>query len=179
MQLFLSHLFGIIYIYFIFENYFYLAVLVIVTVVTLYFFNTYFDISIKVNKLELDLMIPINTKYSELLDGLPVIRAYRKMQFILDNFWNKMNIFSTTAVLRYITDGKIRLVVFISTNLIAIINILGLLYFDDSFKRYTVFVIFNYFALEDTIQRFYTSLSAYAPRLEALGKCEQLTGMEP
>lgn len=153
--------------------------LAIVVSITLYLFDSYFSLSVKVNKLELELIIPLNTKYSELLDGLPVIRAYKKIQFILDNFWNKMNIFSTTAVLRYITDGKIRLMVFISTNLIAVINILGLLYFDDSFKRYTVFVIFNYFALEDTVQRFYTSLSAYAPRLEALGKCEQLTDLEP
>ena len=90
-----------------------------------------------------------------------------------------MNIYSTTAVLRYIVDGKIRLLVFVSANAIAIINILGLLYLDDSFKKYTVFLIFNYFALEDTIQRFYTSLSAFAPRLESRGKCEQLTTIEP
>ncbi len=101
------------------------------------------------------------------------------MQYILDCFWNKMNIYSTSAVLRYITDGKVKLLIYISTNLLALINILATIYFDDSFKKYTVFLIFNYFALEDTIQRFYTSLSAFAPRLESLGKCKQPTTIEP
>ena len=67
--------------------------------------------------------------------------------------------------MRYINDGKIRLLVYSTTNLMAVISILSLLYFDESFKNYTVFVIFNYFAVEDNIQKFCNSLTAFAPRL--------------
>ena len=48
-----------------------------------------------------------------------------------------------------------------------------------SFGNYTVFTIFNFFGLEDCIIRFYVSLNSFAPRLEALAKCEELTHLEP
>lgn len=76
-----------------------------------------------------------------------------------------MNLFSMAAILRHIIDARLRLLVYSVTNLLAIIDILSMLYLDQSFKNYTIFVIFNYFALEDTVMRFYQSLSAFAPRL--------------
>ena len=76
-----------------------------------------------------------------------------------------MNLFSMAAILRYIIDARLRLLVYSVINLLAIIGILSMLYLDQSFKNYTIFVIFNYFALEDIVMRFYQSLSAFAPRL--------------
>lgn len=84
-----------------------------------------------------------------------------------------------SSVIRHIVDARIKFIIYISVNTLAILDILSLLFFDSTFKNYTVFVIFNYFAFEDTIIRFYQSLSAFAPRLESLGKCEQLTVLEP
>lgn len=172
IQMFLAHLLGIFYVYIIFRSYVHFGFLLVVIGITLYIIEVYFTLSIKINKLEQELIIPINTKYSELLDGLAVIRAFRKMHYILDNFWNKMNIFSMASVTRHIVDGRIKFIIYASANFLAIVDILSLLFFDTSFKNYSVFVIFNYFAFEDTIMRFYQSLSAFAPRLEALGKCE-------
>lgn len=165
IQMFLAHLLGIFYVYIIFGNYFYLAFLILIISITLYIIETYFSLSLKINKLEQELIIPINTKYSELLDGLTVIRAFKKMQYILNNFWNKMNIFSMSSVIRHIVDGRIKFIIYSSANFLAILDILSLLFFDSTFKNYTVFVIFNYFAFEDTIMRFYQSVSAFAPRL--------------
>jgi hypothetical protein len=78
-QMFLCHLFGIFYVYFIFHKFAHLGVLLAIIGIFTYFYVTYFSLSFKINKLEQELIIPINTKYSELLDGLPVVRAYKKM----------------------------------------------------------------------------------------------------
>ncbi len=138
---------------------------------TFLLFKPIFTLSLRLNKLELEGLSPINSKYSELLDGLPTVRAYDKMQYIFDNFWNKMNIFSLTAVIRHIVEGRMKLLIYGVANSLAIISILNLLFLDQSFKNYTIFVIFNYFAIEDTVIKFYQSFAAFAPRLESLGKC--------
>lgn len=127
-QMFLCHLFGVFYVYYVFSKFLHLGGLLIVIAVFTYFYVSYFSLSFKINKLEQQLIVPINTKYSELLDGLPVIRAYKKMEYILDGFWSKMKLFSAAGVLRYITDGKIRLLVYSTTNFLAIANIMSLLY---------------------------------------------------
>lgn len=90
-----------------------------------------------------------------------------------------MNIFSMAALVRQIVDGKLKLFMLSFTNFLGCILILSLLFVKTSFGNYTVFVIFNFFALEDCVIRFYVSLNAFAPRLEALAKCEELTGLEP
>ena len=179
LQLFLSNLIGILFVYFMFGSYFYMLFLFIVLAITFYFFNFYFALSIRVNKMDSELIIPINSKYSELLDGLPTIRAYRKVVEVINNYWQKMNIFSLAAVVRQIVDGKLKLIMLGSTNFLACITIISLLVLNTSFGNYTVFLIFNFFGLEDCIIRFYVSLNAFAPRLEALAKCEELTHLEP
>ena len=179
LQLFLSNILGIIFVYFMFGNWFYLIFLIVIVGVSIYFLKNYFELSIRVNKLDSELIIPINSKYSEMLDGLPTIRAYRKMVEVINNFWQKMNIFSMAALVRQIVDGKLKLMMLSFTNFLGCIIILSMLFIHTSFGNYTVFVIFNFFALEDCIIRFYVSLNAFAPRLEALAKCEDLTGLEP
>jgi hypothetical protein len=66
-----------------------------------------------------------------------------------------------------------------ATNFLACLEILLLLFISSSYGNYTVFLIFNYFGLEDCIIRFYVSLNAFAPRLESLAKCEELTNLNP
>ena len=79
LQLYLSNVLGIFYVYFIFGSYFYILFFILVNILAIYFFMHYFSLSLKVNKLDGEMIIPINSKYSELVDGLPTIRAYRKM----------------------------------------------------------------------------------------------------
>lgn len=50
--MFLAHLLGIFYVYIIFSNYFYLAFLILTISITLYILETYFTLSLKINKLE-------------------------------------------------------------------------------------------------------------------------------
>lgn len=52
IQMFLAHLLGIFYVYIIFNNYFYLAFLILMISITLYILETYFTLSLKINKLE-------------------------------------------------------------------------------------------------------------------------------
>lgn len=179
LQLFLSNLIGILFVYFMFGSYFYMLFLIVVCALTAYFFMYYFSLSIKVNKMDTDLIIPINSKYSEMLDGLPTIRAYRKTVEVINNYWQKMNIYSLAALVRQVVDGKLKLIMLGSTNFMACITIISLLVLNTKFGNYTVFLIFNFFGLEDCIIRFYVSLNAFAPRLEALAKCEELTKLEP
>lgn len=119
LQLFLSNLIGIMFVYFMFGSYFYMLFLWIVIGIALYFLNYYFALSIRVNKLDSDLIIPINSKYSEMLDGLPTIRAYRKVNEVINNYWQKMNIYSMAALIRQIVDGKLKLIMLSTTNFLA------------------------------------------------------------
>jgi ABC-type multidrug transport system fused ATPase/permease subunit len=179
LQLFLSNLLGIFFVYFLFGTYLNLIFLLVVLGFTMYFLSSYFQLSIRVNKLDSELIIPINSKYSEMLDGLPTIRAYRKTAEIIQNYWQKMNIYSMAALVRQIVDGKLKLLMLSATNFLACLEILLLLFISSSYGNYTVFLIFNYFGLEDCIIRFYVSLNAFAPRLESLAKCEELTNLNP
>ena len=111
------------------------------------------------------MIIPINSKYSELVDGLPTIRAYRKMVEVINNYWQKMNIYSLAALVRQVVDAKLKLIILGSMNFLACSSILSILIFRTSFGFYTIFTIFNFFGLEDCIIRFYDSLNAFAPRL--------------
>jgi len=179
LQLFLSNIIGIMYVYFMFGSYFYMIFFWIVIGGALYFLSGYFSLSIRVNKLDNDLIIPINSKYSEMLDGLPTIRAYRKINEVVNNYWQKMNVYSMAALIRQIVDGKLKLIMLSATNFLACSELLSILFLNANFGNFTVFAVFNFFGLEDCVIRFYVSLNSFAPRLESLAKCEQLTDLEP
>ena len=121
LQLYLSNLIGIFYVYFMFGSYFYMLFLIVVIAITIYFFMHYFSLSIRVNKMDSELIIPINSKYSELVDGLPTIRAYRKTVEVINNYWQKMNIYSLAALVRQIVDAKLKLILLGSMNFLACI----------------------------------------------------------
>lgn len=164
-QFFMSNLLGVYYVYVYFGSWAYIVFLTAVIILTIYLMSIYFTLSIRVNKMDTELIIPINSKYSEMLDGLPTIRAYKKMKEIVHTFWQKLNIYSMAALIRQIVDGKLKLIMLGSTNILACFSLLSLLFIKSNFHPYIVFLIFNYFGLEDCIIRFYVSLNAFAPRL--------------
>lgn len=82
-----------------------------------------------------------------------------------------MNIYSLAALVRQIVDAKLKLILLGSMNMLACIELISIIVLKTSFGNYTVFLLFNFFGLEDCIIRFYVSLNAFAPRLEALAKC--------
>ena len=52
LQLYLSNVLGIFYVYFMFGSYFYILFFILVNVLAIYFFMHYFSLSLKVNKLD-------------------------------------------------------------------------------------------------------------------------------
>lgn len=52
LQLFMSNILGIMFVYFMFGAWFYLTFLIIVVGVALYFLKTYFELSLRVNKMD-------------------------------------------------------------------------------------------------------------------------------
>ena len=119
----------------------------------------------RVNKMDAELIVSINSKYSEMLDGLPTIRAYKKMTETVHTFWQKLNIYSMAAMIRNIADGKLKLIMLGSINILACLSLLFFLFVKPHYQPYVVFLIFNYFGLEDSVIRLNVSINAFSPRL--------------
>jgi ABC-type multidrug transport system fused ATPase/permease subunit len=165
LQLTLSYLFSVIYVYIVMERYYHMVFLFVFSAITIFIFYEYFGIAMKINKLEREMLIPINSKYSEMIDGLTTIRAYDKVEFIVNEFWRNMNIFSLSTTIKSFIEAKLKLIIIGGPNLLIILQLFSVVFLDLSFSENTVFLIFSYFGFEDSLMRFYQGLAAYAPRL--------------
>ncbi len=75
-----------------------------------------------------------NGSYSELVDGLPTIRAYNKVENLFTNFQNRMSILFYASFTRIVIDAKILLNILLMTNILEIFKILSLVYLEEPFK---------------------------------------------
>ena len=62
--MFMAHLLGLIYIYILFRSVVCLVTLIIISAISLYIYSEYFTLSISINKMEQDLIVPINSQYN-------------------------------------------------------------------------------------------------------------------
>lgn len=65
-----------------------------------YFYQKYFKLDLLAKRLEQSLIIPINSKFSEVLNGLSTIRAYKKIYETLNVFNSKLHLFGKSSKLR-------------------------------------------------------------------------------
>jgi hypothetical protein len=80
------------------------------------------------------LLSSFNGSYSELVDGLPTIRAYNKVENLFTNFQNRMSILFYVSFTRIVIDAKILLNILLMTNILEIFKILSLVYLEEPFK---------------------------------------------
>jgi hypothetical protein len=80
------------------------------------------------------LLSSFNGSYSELVDGLPTIRAYNKVENLFTNFQNRMSILFYASFTRIVIDAKILLNILLMTNILEIFKILSLVYLEEPFK---------------------------------------------
>lgn len=77
----------------------------------------------------------------------------------------------SASLIRIIIDGKILLNLLVMTNVLEIIKIMSLLYVEEPFQQFAIFLIYNMFSLEDAILKVNQNIIVFAPILESLGKC--------
>ena len=75
-------------------------------------------------------MIPINTIFAEILDGMSTIRAYRSVDKLFNNFANKLESFTNAGNLRNKIDARIIFIIFFASNVLVIIHFFYLFYFE-------------------------------------------------
>jgi len=83
----------------------------------------------------------------------------------MNDFKQKLYLFTITNSMKCLIDGKIKLILLISSNLLAVLKALTLIFMHEGFRNNSIFLLFNFFSMEDGIFRFYSSLAAFAPRL--------------
>jgi len=77
-----------------------LGYIIIHFALTFYFYQKYLYFDLISNKLEQSLIIPIKSKYSEIINGLSTIRAYRKIDFLLQSCFRKLKLYGKASQLR-------------------------------------------------------------------------------
>jgi len=123
-------------IYFVFiktQSYLYIADFTSIFAGCLYYFSKFYGFSSRIRNLEKDLLLSVNCMYSELIDGLPTIRAYKKVESVFANFAKKISTFSSASLIRTILDAKILLNILIYTNVLIIIIVMSLLFIEEPF----------------------------------------------
>jgi hypothetical protein len=103
--------------------------------------------------------------YSEMVDGLPTIRAFKKVESVFSNFQSKMSTLSSASIIRTIIDAKILLNILILTNVLAVLKVMSLLFMEDPFHQYSIFLIFNIFSLEDAAIKSNQNIMDFTPVL--------------
>lgn len=71
-------LINILYVLVTYKSYYYILFIVLFIAVSAYFFAVFLSLSNRTRNLQRELIIPVNSKYSETIDGLSTIRAYHK-----------------------------------------------------------------------------------------------------
>jgi len=103
--------------------------------------------------------------YSEMLEGLPTIRAFRKVESVFSHFQSKMSTLSSASIIRTIIDGKILLSILILTNVLGVLKVMSLLFIEEPFQQFSIFLIFNIFSLEDAAIKTNQNIIDFAPVL--------------
>ena len=88
-----------------------------------------------------------NGTYSELVDGLPTVRAFNRIEAVFSDFQSKMSTLFSASLIRIIIDGKIVLNILVMVNILGIMKIMSLLYIEEPFNELAIFLIFNIFLL--------------------------------
>ena len=73
-------LINILYVLITYKSYYYILFLVVFVVITGYFYFVYISLSNRIRNIQRDFITPVNSRYSEVIDGLSTIRAYRNTE---------------------------------------------------------------------------------------------------
>jgi hypothetical protein len=95
-----------------------------------YYFSYFYGFRNKINNLEKDLITSFNGFYSETVDGLSTIRAYNKVEVMFSSFQSKMSTLSSAFLIRIAIDAKILLSILLISNILEILKISMLIYFE-------------------------------------------------
>ena len=118
------------------------------------------------------MIVPIKSKYSEILNGLSSVRAYNKIKFLFEEIARRTDIFGKASDMRSEVERKIKLVVAISTNSFNIFTLIFMFAAGNVVGNLLIFLLFNIFAFEDALLRFHTSAYEVVARFKSLGRCE-------
>jgi hypothetical protein len=94
----------------------------------IYFYQKNFSLNLASKQLEQSLIIPIKSKYSEILNGLSTIRAYQKVQLVLGDSFIKIENYVKSSILRWQIESKLKIIVSIASNSYAFM-MLGVIFF--------------------------------------------------
>jgi len=165
VRLLILALFSIYYVFISTQSYLYISGFTSILAGCLYYFSKFYGFSSRIQNLERDLLVSVNGMYSELIDGLPTIRAYKRVEPMFANFSNKIGTFSSASLIRTIVDAKLVLNILICTNVLAIIKVMSLLFIEEPFQQFSIFLIVNIFLLEDAVLRVNHNIVTFAPLL--------------
>jgi ATP-binding cassette subfamily C (CFTR/MRP) protein 1 len=130
LRLLVLALISILYIFFKTQTFILLGLLIGLMAACCYYFSYFYGFRNKINNLEKDLITSFNGFYSETVDGLSTIRAYNKVEVMFSSFQSKMSTLSSAFLIRIAIDAKILLSILLISNILEILKISMLIYFE-------------------------------------------------